>query len=537
MSGQRPAPNPPNLPGFTYLSLLGSGGYSDVFLYEQARPRRQVAVKVLLESGLTDTGRRQFSAEADLMARVSTHPYIVTIYDAAVSADGRPFLVMEYYQRDTMAKRARAERLSVPDVLRIGVQVSSAVETAHRAGILHRDIKPANILTSEYGRPGLTDFGISANRAEVVDDDGGMSVPWSPPEAFRTGAVTDERADVYSLAATIWHLLVGRSPYEIVGGDNRSLSMIRRIEGSSVPSTGRDDVSESFERILRQCMSKLASARLPSALEFARALNGVQQEMSLGATPIDIPEDAPAVRTTTGDAGDETRFKARVVQAQAPLDLAEGRSSSPGEGLPGMSPAPSLIVGVPKPQSAPIRAADSHARLDRQAAEDDPVPDMTVIGARHRLADVADAPSSRGPEGTRARTWVVVVGALLLLGVVGGLLVTMLHGQDPAAASNSPTSPSLSPLVNVGSVAAARVTVTRKGPTTVTVNFTVDDPHTGDLYVVTRTDQGPGDHQPQTVTTSSITLTGLASTPKVCVDVVRSSAGVSQPQPTHACEK
>ena len=93
----RRAPStPPDLPGYAPLGLLGSGGFADVFLYEQKLPRRKVAVKVLLTEELGRDTRAQFVAEANLMAQLSAHPFIVTIFHADVSADGRPYFVMEY---------------------------------------------------------------------------------------------------------------------------------------------------------------------------------------------------------------------------------------------------------------------------------------------------------------------------------------------------------------------------------------------------------------------------------------------------------
>ncbi len=149
-------------------------------------------------------------------------------------------------------ERARSERFSIADALRVAVQVASAVETAHRVGILHRDIKPANILTSEYGRPGLTDFGI-ASTGGPADEAEGVSIPWSPPEAFGQ-ATLEVRADVYSLAATAYHLLSGRSPFEIPGGRNGPLDLMSRIERERVPPIGRSDVPPSLERCsLRRC--------------------------------------------------------------------------------------------------------------------------------------------------------------------------------------------------------------------------------------------------------------------------------------------
>ena len=155
---------PPVLPGFSYVHVLGSGGFADVFLYEQNMPRRQVAVKVMLSEVVNDQVRQMFQAEANLMAQLSGHPSILTVYQASVSADGRPYLVMELCSA-SLSERYRRERISVAEVLRIAVKIGSAVETAHRAGVLHRDIKPSNILLTAYGHPVLSDFGIAAPRS------------------------------------------------------------------------------------------------------------------------------------------------------------------------------------------------------------------------------------------------------------------------------------------------------------------------------------------------------------------------------------
>ena len=197
----RRAPStPPELPGYTSMGLLGSGGFADVFLYEQKLPRRQVAVKVLLTEELGRDTRAQFVAEANLMAQLSAHPFIVTIFHADVSTDGRPYFVMEYCSGPSLAERYKRQPFTIEDALRTGVRLAGAIATAHAAGILHRDIKPANVLTNDYGWPALTDFGISSNldgelpvhtvTAPEASATGsgqsavGMSVPWSPPEMF-----------------------------------------------------------------------------------------------------------------------------------------------------------------------------------------------------------------------------------------------------------------------------------------------------------------------------------------------------------------
>ena len=99
---------PPQIPGLVFVQPLGSGGYADVYLYEQQSPRMPVAVKVLKSDGLTDALRAQFVEEADTMAQLGDHPYIVQVFRSGTSDDGRPYLVMKYYPPPNLAMRARA---------------------------------------------------------------------------------------------------------------------------------------------------------------------------------------------------------------------------------------------------------------------------------------------------------------------------------------------------------------------------------------------------------------------------------------------
>nr|WP_284294917.1 serine/threonine protein kinase [Luteimicrobium album] len=282
------------MPGFEHVSLIGSGGFSDVFLYEQKRPRRRVAIKVLLHEWANAQQRAAFDAEADLMARLSTHPSIVTIYEADIASDGRPYLAMEYCSRPSLGTRYRTERLGVAECLRVVVQIAGAVETAHRAGILHRDIKPANILGTDYGHPVLTDFGISSTLDDVARAEG-LSIPWSPPESFADPPVAGVGTDVWALGATLYSFLAGRSPFEVPGASNGSADLVQRICAQPLAHTGRSDVPASLELVLATSMAKDPAARYPSVLDFARALQQVQIELALGVTPIDLLDDSGVV--------------------------------------------------------------------------------------------------------------------------------------------------------------------------------------------------------------------------------------------------
>ena len=356
---------PPDLPGYRFIRHLGAGGNAQVYLYEQDLPHREVAVKVLDESALSEAARRRFTAEANVTAGLA-HRHIVQVFDAKVTDDGRPYIVMPYYPRPNLSVRARRAHLSVAEVLRIGIQVGSAVETSHRRGVLHRDIKPQNILTDSYGEPALTDFGIATTKGG--DGPEGLSVPWSPPEILYGTGTGDQRSDVYSLGATLWHVLTGRSPFEQPGGDNKPFALMGRIKSDPVPPTGRADVPDSLERLLRQTMAKDPAARPQTAMEFIRGLQSVEQELRLPVTqpilPASDPGDTPGGDTVASRAvrNGETTFKAGAHARGTRPGLAWPAPARPpatddsGGGRGGeRGPAP---AGRPVPDAAPDGAND-----------------------------------------------------------------------------------------------------------------------------------------------------------------------------------
>ncbi|MBF0816102.1 serine/threonine protein kinase [Microbacterium paludicola] len=508
MNQRRPPAPPPQLPGFTHLELLGSGGFADVYLYEQELPRRRVAVKVLLPDRIS-TSATQFTAEANVMAMLSTHPAIVTIYQAGVSSDGRPYLVMEYCPRPNLQVRYRREPFSAAEALRVGIQVAAAVETAHRAGVLHRDIKPANILVTEYNRPALTDFGI-ASTSQSGAETTGMSIPWSPPEVFATGAsgaLSGPRTDVYQLGATIYTLLAGRSPFELPGQRNGSAELIERIERMPLPAIDRPDVPSSLYAVLARAMAKDPDARYPSAVALARALQKVQIELAHSVTPIDILDEHPLDAPPEDDDGGLTRV--RGITSIAQLDTAKVERAP-------IDPAtrPSARTA----EVAPAPAVDDDATVARGPRVVEPVDDATVWRPRA-------APAPAGPEGVaaeepapRSRRWPTVVAVSVLgvaaVGIAAATLPGLLAPQpEPSPTRDTivqdPTGGDAVPLVTDGRgvIQDANAVFSWNNP----------DPEAGDYYRWHRNSlAGP---EPAQVTEERTVTVPLEGATQVCIDV------------------
>jgi serine/threonine protein kinase len=282
---------PPILPGLAYIRPLGSGGFADVFLYEQDMPRRNVAVKVLPSDVRDPELRRMFNSEADVLAHLSAHPSIVTVYQASISADGRPYIVMEYCP-GSLSQRYRVERIPVEEVLAIGVRMASALESAHRAGLIHRDVKPSNILITTFGTPVLADFGISASlQRKTTGEVLAMSIPWSAPEVVNEQTSGTVASEVWSLGATVYSLLAGHSPFERrERGQNTKDLLRRRIARATYVDIPRADVPPALQAVLATAMSREPSRRYDSARALGEALREVQAGLGLSPTPLEIPD-------------------------------------------------------------------------------------------------------------------------------------------------------------------------------------------------------------------------------------------------------
>ncbi|MDL9979151.1 serine/threonine-protein kinase [Microbacterium sp. ASV49] len=296
---------PPVLPGLAYVRPLGSGGFADVFLYEQDMPRRAVAVKVLPSDVRDPELLRMFNSEADVLAHLSAHPSIVTVYQAGISADGRAYIVMEFCP-GSLAQRYRHERIPVDEVLSIGVKMASALESAHRAGLIHRDVKPSNILITSFGVPVLADFGISAALTPTKGDEIlAMSVPWSAPEVVSEDTPGTVASEVWSLGATVYSLLAGHSPFERPeAGQNSRDQLRRRILRAAYPRIPRPDVPDELQAVLAASLARDPADRYPTALAFAEALRDVQRVLGLAQTPIEVAVDEWAPEAAKVDFAD-----------------------------------------------------------------------------------------------------------------------------------------------------------------------------------------------------------------------------------------
>lgn len=337
---------PPILPGLSYIRPLGSGGFADVFLYEQDMPRRDVAVKVLPSDVRDPELRRMFNAEADVLAHLSAHPSIVTVYQAGISADGRPYIVMEYCP-GSLAQRYRIERMPVDEVLTIGVKMASALESAHRAGLVHRDVKPSNILVTTFGAPVLADFGISSSLTrETADEVLAMSIPWSAPEVIAEQTAGTVASEVWSLGATVYSLLAGHSPFERrERGQNTKEQLRRRIARATYTDIARADVSASLQQVLARSMSRDPRDRHAGARDFAEALRTVQTELGTSPTPLEIAADGWAPPSGPVDFSDA----ALRGPARSHIERDVRRKSAPGGGVAGLARDEDTEFSAPDP--------------------------------------------------------------------------------------------------------------------------------------------------------------------------------------------
>lgn len=282
-----PRPSAPSIPGYAIESLLGRGGMGDVYLARQTSLDRRVALKVLakrLESDAAFVAR--FQAEARAAAALN-HPNVVTVYDVGEET-GTHYLSMEYMDRGNLEDRLARERaFDWREVLHVLRDAASGLVYAEARGIVHRDIKPANLMQNHVGATKIADLGLAthAELSAVPEKPGEKKVLGTPhfmsPEQVR-GERVDRRSDVYSLGASAYRLLSGKTPFE--GESSRDI--LRAVLRDAPPPLAplAPQAPPALVQLVERMMSKDPGARPASAAELVRELDRIGAESAPAAS-------------------------------------------------------------------------------------------------------------------------------------------------------------------------------------------------------------------------------------------------------------
>ncbi len=285
---------PPHIPGLTDWRPLARGGFAVVWEARQETLDRLVAVKVDQRRLDDEPERRRFLREAGAAGRMSAHRGIITVHDANILPDGRPYLVMDLCAGGSLTQYLASEsRLTAQRIREIGLQIADALAATHARGVLHRDVKPANILVDRYDNVGLADFGLAAilgpetPPAEAFE---ALTPAYTAPEILRRQPPA-ATGDVYSLAATMYALLSGRPPR---WPDEGTPTLAEVLELQQQPVRPLTDVDPDLMQLLLDALVPDPATR-PDAAEFGRRL---------AALPLaDQPAGASALGVDEGGAG------------------------------------------------------------------------------------------------------------------------------------------------------------------------------------------------------------------------------------------
>ena len=271
---------------------LGEGGMATVYLAEDIRHDRKVALKVLRPELAAVIGAERFLAEIRTTANLQ-HPHILPLFDSG-EADSFLFYVMPYIDGETLRDRmSREKHLPVADALRIAAGVASALDYAHRRDVIHRDIKPENILLHD-GQPLVADFGIAlalstAGGTRMTETGMSLGTPtYMSPEQAMGEREIDARADIYSLGCVVYEMLTGDPPF--TGSTAQAIAARMLTEAPRPLTTQRHTIPAHVEAAVLTALEKLPADRFPTAQAFADALAG-----KVGAIPLTarVPQGSP----------------------------------------------------------------------------------------------------------------------------------------------------------------------------------------------------------------------------------------------------
>jgi Tol biopolymer transport system component len=253
---------------------IGEGGMATVFLAQDLKHKRPVALKVLKPELSAVVGAERFLAEIETTASLQ-HPHILPLFDSG-EADRLLFYVMPFVEGETLRDRLEREgQLPVDEAIRIAKAVASALDYAHRHGVVHRDIKPANILLQD-GQPVVSDFGIAlaigAAGGRLTETGLSVGTPYymSPEQATGDQSI-GPASDTYSLAAVLYEMLVGEPPYP---GKTAQAVLGKILQGQAVSATSmRRSIPPNVDAAIRKGLERLPADRFTRADDFARALS------------------------------------------------------------------------------------------------------------------------------------------------------------------------------------------------------------------------------------------------------------------------
>lgn len=286
-----------NFGPYHLLAELGLGGMGRVFHAVKLDDRREVALKVLKNKlrGHKEL-RARFQREAKIMMRLK-HPVLVKVFDVG-EIDGRPFLAMELVSGERLDQAiVKASSLKPPEAIRLTLEIAGCLDYVHQSGILHRDIKPQNILLGDKGQARLNDFGLAkelSGASSVMTKTGqflGTLGYVSPEQAKGDLEKVDERSDIYSLGATLYHMLTGIPPHfdrlrEIEKkGDGQFLAAVMEVATGKPtwPHKIRPSLAayRDLESVVMKSLEKDQDLRFQSAAEFKEALKNSQRRTML----------------------------------------------------------------------------------------------------------------------------------------------------------------------------------------------------------------------------------------------------------------
>jgi serine/threonine protein kinase/tetratricopeptide (TPR) repeat protein len=280
-----------NIYHYKILKKLGSGGMGVVYLAEDTRLHRKVALKVLALQFTNDKERvRRFEREAKTLTALN-HPCILTIFDIG-EINSTTFIASEYIDGQTLRQHMRSSKLTLKEILTIVIQVAEALNAAHQAGIIHRDIKPENIMLRRDGYVKILDFGLaksieiaSANKSELktiseLTTEHGVligTLSYMSPEQIRHQKV-DARTDLFSLGVVLYEMITGHSPFE----GNTTADLIASIlQKRPAPLLTYGEFPEELQWIITKALSKDPEERYQSANELITDLKRVRKHLDL----------------------------------------------------------------------------------------------------------------------------------------------------------------------------------------------------------------------------------------------------------------